>query len=187
VSNKKKTDLSDSLLGAGVFYFCHGWSRIFTEEPERIDKNLWKSVQSVAENAVLYGQNDNRQTPVPTSEHSTWLFFVPSCLRGSFERIAAQNLYGGPVKEQGRWQNIARGGKIEGMNCSVRSVMPSSVAGSWSRGTRSSGLRRPARCMATRMSVARRSRMNDGAWAANPGGAIPSAVVTHSHCLPQPP
>jgi len=64
--------------------------RIFTENSERIDENLWKSVQSVAEYAVSYGQNDFRQTPVPTSKHLTWLFFVPSCLRGLFERVAAQ-------------------------------------------------------------------------------------------------
>jgi len=67
-----------SNLDTGVFYFCHGWSRIFTEKSESIDENLWKSVQSVAENAVSYGQNDFRQTPVPTSKYSTWLFFVPS-------------------------------------------------------------------------------------------------------------
>jgi len=79
-----------SNLDAGVFFFCHGWSRVFTEIRKNIDENLCKSVQSVAENPVPYGQHDFRQPPVPTSKHSTWLFFVPSCLRGSFERIAAQ-------------------------------------------------------------------------------------------------
>ncbi len=48
----------------GVSRSCHRWSQIFTEESERTDENLWKSVQSVAENAVLHGHNDFCQTPV---------------------------------------------------------------------------------------------------------------------------
>jgi len=62
------------------------WSRIFTEKPERIDENLWKSVQSVAENAVLYGQNDFRQTP----DHS--LFCVIREIYGSSSCFVYKNV-----------------------------------------------------------------------------------------------
>jgi len=78
--------------GRWRFLFLPRMVTDFHGKSERIDENLWKSVQSVAENAALYGQNDFRQTPVPTSKHSTWLFFVPSCLHGSFERVPRKKM-----------------------------------------------------------------------------------------------
>ncbi len=52
-------------------------ARIFTEKSarmaERIAENLWESVQSVAENAVLHDKNDFRQSPVLSSVASTYI------------------------------------------------------------------------------------------------------------------
>ena len=46
------------------FLFLLQITWIFTENQKDQMKNLWESVQSATENAVLYGQRDIRQIPV---------------------------------------------------------------------------------------------------------------------------
>jgi len=56
-----------------------------------------------------------QNTPVSRSKHSTWLFFVPSWLRGSVERVAAQKNDAHPIITY-KWHDSTTCGRISGQS-----------------------------------------------------------------------